>query len=167
MCYYTSIIRKGNTKIDWGEQISDALCAQLKEVKTTLKFYMTSYLVNAAASMRQYPSLSTKSDKRLVHVWNYYDQLTIKNQGSHFRRVNDAFFFVWKCMFDKDLQKKRLSEATYNRVSHFGCVFLQFPTFTYIRIGCFTSEPFILSRYPSDKIVLMELRRQLIHVHEK
>lgn len=55
----------------------------------------------------------------------------------------------------------------YNRVSHFGCVFLQFPTFTYIRIGCFTIEPFILPRYPSDKIVLMDLCRQFIHVHEK
>lgn len=132
MCYYMNIIRKGDAKIDWGEQISDALCAQLKEVKVTLKLYMTSYLLYAAASMKQYPGLSTKGDRRLVPVREYYDQLTIKNQGSHFRRVNDAFFDVWKCMFDKILQKKRLSEVAYNRVSHFRCVFLQFPTFTYI-----------------------------------
>lgn len=167
MCYYMKIIRKGAARIDWGEHISDALCAHLKEVKVTLKFYMISYLVYEAASMRQYPGLSTKGDRRLVPVWEYYDQLTIKNQGSLYRRVNDAFFAVWKCMFDKGLQKRRISDAAYNRVSHFGCVFLQFPTFTYIRIGCFSGEPFILPRFPSDKIVLMELCRQLISVHEK
>lgn len=94
MCYYMKIIRKGVARIDWGEQISDALCAQLKEVKVTLKFYMNSYLVYAVASMRQYPSLSTKGDRRLVPVREYCDQLTIKNQGSHYRRVNDAFFAV-------------------------------------------------------------------------
>lgn len=128
---------------------------------------MTSYLVYAAASMRQYLGLSTKGERRLVPVWEYYDQLMIKNQGNHFRRVNDSFFAMWKCMFDKSLQKERLSKAAYNRVPHFGCVFLQFPTFTYIRIGCFSGEPFILPRYPFDKIVLMDLSRQLIYVHEK
>lgn len=50
--YYMNIIRKGAARIDWGEQINDVLCAQLKEVKVTLKFYMTSYLVYAATSMR-------------------------------------------------------------------------------------------------------------------
>lgn len=117
--------------------------------------------------MRQYPGSSTKGDRRIVPVWEYYDQLTIKNQGNHYRRVNDAFFDVWKCIFDKGLYKRRISEAAYSRVSQFGCVFLQFPTFTYIWIGCFSGEPFILPRFPSDKIILIESCRQLISVHEK
>lgn len=103
MTYNINIIRKGATRIDWGEQISDVLCAQLKEVKVTLKFYMTSYLVYVAASMKQYLGLSIKGDRRVVPVWEYYDQLTIKNQGNHYRRVIDAFFAVWKCIFDKGL----------------------------------------------------------------
>lgn len=70
-------------------------------------------------------------------------------------------------MFDKGLEKRRLLEATYNIVSFFGCVFLQFPTFTYIRMGFFTGEPFMMPRYPLDKMVLMELSQQLIHVHER
>lgn len=98
-----NIIKKGAARIDWDEQISDALFSQLKEVKVTLKLYMTSYMVYATASMRQYPGLSTKGDRRLVPVWNYYDQLTIHNQENHFRRVNDDFFVVGKCMFNKDL----------------------------------------------------------------
>lgn len=52
MCDYMKIIRKGTTKIDWGEKIDDALCIRLKEVKTSLKLYMTSYLVYVATSMR-------------------------------------------------------------------------------------------------------------------
>lgn len=129
---------------------------------------MTSYLVYAIASMRQYPGFSTKDDRRLVPVWDNYYQLIIDNQRSHFRRVNDVAFVVWKCMFDKGLKKKKLLEAAYNyKVSFFGCVFLQFSNFTYICIGCFTGEPFMLPRYPSDKIILMELCRQLIHVHER
>lgn len=89
-----NIIRKGNDKIYQGEQISDVICDQLKEIRTTLKFYMTSYLVCATASMRQFPGLSTKGDRRQTLVWDYYSQLTIINWRSHFCRVNDAFFAV-------------------------------------------------------------------------
>lgn len=56
---YIHVIRKNKEK-----QISDALCDQLIKVLTTLKFYMTSYLVYVAPSMRHFPSLSTKGDRR-------------------------------------------------------------------------------------------------------
>lgn len=104
--WYMNIIRKGNDMIDWGEQISDAICEQLKEVRTNLKFYMTFYLVYAVASMRKFPRLSTKGDRRQTPVWDYYSKLTIANWGSHCRRVNDVLFVIWKCLFDKELQKK-------------------------------------------------------------
>lgn len=68
MCWYMNIIRKGNDRIDWGEQISDAIFNQLKEARTTLKFYVTSYLVYVVASMRQFPGLSTKGDRRQTLV---------------------------------------------------------------------------------------------------
>lgn len=42
-----------------------------------------------------------------------------------------------------------------------------FPTFTYIWVGCFIGEPFMLPKYPSDKIIVMELCRQLVYVHER
>lgn len=103
-----NIIRKGVAKIDCSEQISDVLCAQLKEVKITLKFYMTAYLVYATTSMKQYPGLSTKGDKRLVPVWEYYDQLTIKNQGNHFRRVNElSLLYVSVCLIKACRRKSR------------------------------------------------------------
>ncbi|XP_059064729.1 uncharacterized protein LOC131856815 [Cryptomeria japonica] len=60
--------KKRAPKIDWGDQIGDALYAQLKEVKITQKFYMTSYLVYEAASIRQYPGLSTKGDMSLDDI---------------------------------------------------------------------------------------------------
>lgn len=70
-------------------------------------------------------------------------------------------------MFDKDLQKKRLSNVSYNKVCEYECVFLQFPTFTYIWVGYFTGEPFMLPIYPSHKIVVMELCRQLVYLNER
>lgn len=34
-------------------------------------------------------------------------------------------------------------------------------------MGFFTGEPFMLPRYPLDKIVVMELCRQLVYAHER
>lgn len=60
-------------------------------------------------------------------------------------------------MFDKDLHKKRALDEAWNVVNQYGCTFLQFPTFAYLRIRCFDGEPFMLPRYPSDIIIFMEM----------
>lgn len=52
-------------------------------------------------------------------------------------------------------------------VNQYECMLIQFPTLTFLRIGCYDDQPFMLPKYPSDKIALMELARQMMTVHEK
>lgn len=164
MYQFIMLVRQSQ-HICWGEIISDALCEQLAVVPTTFTFYMNSYLVYIAASLRHFPGLSTKGDRMLVPVWEYYDQLPLRSSRSHFRRVRDAFFGHYLCQFDKNLKNKRVSDEAWEKVKEYGCLFLQFPTFTYMRVGCYGRQPYMLPWYPTYKIILMELGRQIMVVH--
>lgn len=68
MYEYIRIIRRQKVHIDWGKQISDEIHEQLINAPSTLKFYMTSYLVYAVAVMRQFSGLSTKGNRMMVPV---------------------------------------------------------------------------------------------------
>ena len=57
---------------------------------------------------------------------------------------------------------RRLSSEE-GKVKKYGSWFIQFPQFTYIRVAGSTVCPKRLPRYPPDKVVLMELARQLEH----
>ena len=150
--------------IFWGELISTALCQQICNVGTSVPFYMNSYLVYIAAAIGSFSGLSTKGDRLQVPVWEYYDQITLANSKYHYRRVQDAFFGHYRCLFDKQLCIKRVSDAAWEKVNQYGCIFLQFTTFTYLRVGYFKGEPYTLPRYATDRIILMELARQLMDV---
>lgn len=104
-------------------------------------FHMNSYLVYIAAFMGSFSRLSTKGDQLQVPIWNYYDQITLTQSKYHYRRVQDAFFRHFKCQFDK-LVIRRVSDEAWNRVNQFGCIFLQFPTFTYLTVGYFKGAPY-------------------------
>lgn len=65
------------------------------------------------------------------------------------------------------LSKIRVSDVAYKVVSKVSCIFLQFLTFTYMRVGCYTGCPYMFPRYPSDKWILMELCRQLISIQKE
>ncbi|XP_057816359.2 uncharacterized protein LOC131029738 [Cryptomeria japonica] len=54
----------------------------------------------------------------------------------------------------------RLSEQATILVQRYGAWFIQFPRFSYIWIAGFDGAPLQLPRYPTDKIVLMEVARQ-------
>lgn len=110
MYKYISIIVQSKKKIFWGEMISDMLCEQLSQVVNTFTFYMNSYLVYIAASLGSFSGLSTKGDRSLVLVWEYFPQLVLKASRSHYRRVQDAFYGHFMCLFDKSLLNKRVSD---------------------------------------------------------
>lgn len=166
MYEYIGIIRRQKVHIDLGKQISDEI-HELINVPTTLKFYMTSYLVYAAVAMRQFPGLSTKGSRHTVPVYKFFYQLELKESLHHFTRVTDAFFVPQLFSFDPTLEKKRVSDEAYKVVSKVGCILLQFPTFTYLKVGCYTGCAYMFPKYPSDKWILMELCRQLISFHKE
>lgn len=118
---------------------------------------MTSYLLYVATAMRNFLYLSIEGDKRYVPIWKYYPQLKLKQSQYHFKRINGAFFGHFFYFLDKSLENKRVLDQTWEMVDKCGCMFLQFPTSTYLTVGCFDDQPFMLPIYPSEKIVLMEL----------
>lgn len=110
MYQYTHVIKQNKEKILWGKQISDAICEQLSKVLTTLKFYMTSYLLYVAASMRHFPCLSILGNRNQVVMHKYYSQLTLKNSHNYFWRVNDVFFRYYMVMPNKNFYNRRVSD---------------------------------------------------------
>lgn len=52
-------------------------------------------------------------------------------------------------------------------ISIYGIFFIQFPRFTYLRVGGFEGEPFKLPRYTFDSYVLIEVRKQLAYIDKK
>lgn len=56
---------------------------------------------------------------------------------------------------------KRLSQEAKELVKRYGSWFIWFPKFTYIRVQGFSSSPYRLPRFPIDKMILLEVTRQL------
>lgn len=60
--------------------------------------------------------------------------------------------------------EKEVFEAAWKKVNEYRYLFLKIPTFTYMRVGCFNDHPYMLPWYPTDRIILIELARQLMAV---
>jgi len=65
------------------------------------------------------------------------------------------------------LEQRRVSDDALTVVNGLGCLFIQFSTFTYLRVGYYHGYPYMLPKFPSDKIVLIELCWKMIIVHNK
>lgn len=137
----------------WAELVSDSIGEQLVNVLSTGVFNMNSYMVYIAVALGTFSGLSTKHDRSIVHVWEYNEQLPLKQSQIHLRRVQDAFFGHFMCLYDKERPNKWVFDEAWNKVNEYGCMFVQFPNFTYLLVGCFKGEPYTLPRYPSDRII--------------
>ncbi|KAH9305342.1 hypothetical protein KI387_009746, partial [Taxus chinensis] len=67
---------------------------------------------------------------------------------------------------DGDLKANRVSKEAWEAVSRIGSIFIRFADFTYLRVTRFSGEPLKLPRYPNDRLVIMELSRQLVEMHD-
>ena len=110
-CTSTSLSLSFKPKEDLlGEKISDMTLEQLSQLFCSGTFYMNSYLVYIAIALGPISHLSTKDDCMTMPVWMYYNQLTLRSNHMHYRRVQDAFFVHYMCLFNKELPKKRVSD---------------------------------------------------------
>ena len=66
------------------------------------------------------------------------------------------------CRELQGFSERRFSEEAMVAISQFGSFFIQFSSFSYLRIAAFDGLPLKLPRYPSDMIMLIELVRQAI-----
>ena len=80
---------------------------------------MIYYMVYISTALGCLLGLSTKGDRSFVHIWEYYDQLPLKQNWIHYRRVRDAFFGHYMCLFDKELPNKRVSNEVWNKVNEY------------------------------------------------
>ena len=78
----------------------------------------------------------------------------------NFRIVNDAFIFTNIRFLEGDYAKRMFVEAT-TRAKELGGIFLQFKTFTYIRVAKLEVKEKKLPRYPLDHLILLEIERQI------
>ena len=61
--------------------------------------------------------------------------------------------------------ERRFSPKAMAIISQFGSYFIQFSSFSYLRLVAFDGFPLKLPRYPDDMIVLVEIVRQAIKVN--
>ena len=99
------------------------------------------------------------SGQCLVH--ECYPQLHLHNTKDY-KMFYDAFAMKTVRIL-QGTPARRLSTEAEVKVKKYGSWFIQFPQFTYIRVAGSTVCPKRLPRYPPNKIVLMELARQLEH----
>ncbi|KAH9296670.1 hypothetical protein KI387_044250 [Taxus chinensis] len=152
-------INKADSIINWSEIISDNIGEQLRNVKRTFSFKMTSYLVYAAASQGIFSKLDRCGVLSKDPIFECYPQLTVPACKKDFKVVNDGFFYEFICRLDRDLKANRVSKEAWEVVSRIGSLFIQFADFTYLRVTGFSGEPVKLPRYPNDRLITMELSR--------
>lgn len=61
--------------------------------------------------------------------------------------------------------ERRFSPKAMAIISQFGCYFIQFSYFSYLRLATFYGFPLKLPKYPDDLIMLMEIVRQALQVN--
>lgn len=126
---------------------------------------MGSYLFYLIARLYESPGLRALGEigngpgQYLVH--ECYPQLHLHN-NKDYKMFCDAFAMKTVRVL-QGTPAKRLSSEAEARIKKFGSWFIQFPQFTYIRVAGSTVCPKRLPRYPPDKVVLLELARQLEH----
>ena len=98
-------------------------------------------------------------------IYQYYSDLQENTSCKEFKKVNDVF--LGKLVFElQGRENDRMSEEAKQVVQIYGCYYIQFPRFTYIKVGGFPGEPLKLPRYCSDSVVLSEMCRQFVSVVE-
>lgn len=114
-----------------------------------------------ASEQPNYPRLTKKGSLQDANAWVYfvYSQLVkkqLRDDSPKYRIVNDVFIYII-IQFTKGEYAKRLSVEATTRVKEIRGIFLQFRTFTYIRVSGSLACPKKLPRYPSDRLILLEI----------
>ncbi|KAH9305866.1 hypothetical protein KI387_010270 [Taxus chinensis] len=106
-------INKVDSIINWSEIISNNIGEQLRNVKRTFSFKMTSYLVYAAASQGVFSKLDRCGVLSKDPIFECYPQLTAPACEKDFKVINDDFFYDFICRLDKDLKANRVSKEAW------------------------------------------------------
>ena len=87
-------------------------------------------------------------------------------QSNEYRIVNDAFIFAVIQFIEGDYAK-RLSDEAIAQIIVLKAYYIQFKTFMYLKVASASINPKKLLRYPSDKLVLLEIARQIESTYKR
>lgn len=122
-----------------------------------------------AARFDQFTGLQTEGtlgeEKGHNSVWEYYTHLPLKESRLHYKRINDTFLFPIVIRLTSDTWFRLRKEAM-ELVKKWGCWFIQNYRSTYLRVSGFTRELFLLPRYYTYRIFLLEYARQMVHLQK-
>ncbi|KAH9303626.1 hypothetical protein KI387_008030, partial [Taxus chinensis] len=99
-------------------------------------------------------------------IFECYPQLIVHACEKDFKVVNNEFFYDFIYRLDKDLKANRVSKGAWGVVSKVGSLIIQFANKTYLKVTGFSGEPAKLPRYPNDRLITIELSRQLVELHD-
>lgn len=149
--------------------ISDALTNQLSTIGASKKFYLNSYLVymllkgkNRSSALREITLIA----KGNVSIWRCYPKWRIERWNDFVIR-NDGWEFVIYKELKGDVTVPRISNSAQQALKRHGDFFVHHQHYSYIRIYGSNIEPYQLPRYVSNRLMLMEMMRQLTHLHER
>ena len=83
---------------------------------------------------------------RKPRVYECFPQVELIESERNFCRVNDAFLYCIIRKLENDVRKKISTEA-YNEIIKFGNWYIQFQTFSYLRVSGYHGIPLKLQRY--------------------
>lgn len=159
MVHFIETIKTMKIPIDWALILSENLDEQLVEIKNNHKFYMTSYLLYLlVVRAMDYPRLFKKGIMQDANACPYivYPQLMKKKVPKNIKEymiVNDAFI-IW---FIKGDYEKIMSNDVVTKILEFDTYYIQFRTFTYLRVVGMTVNSKKLPRYLGDRLILLEI----------
>ena len=119
---------------------------------------MLSYLVYLVAYQGQFRGLNTEGSLSIQHIYNYYPQLEFTKLLHHYKSVKEAFLMYTVRDLDNELHVC-ISSVARAAMAEWADWFIQFPTFTYLRVYGYSGAPLMLPRYPSDEVIFMEFLR--------
>lgn len=102
-----------------------------------------------------------------VYVWRCYPKWRIERRWNDFMMRNDGWEFEIYKDFKGEITVPRISNSAQEALKRHGDFFVHRQHYSYIRIYGSDIEPYQLSRYVSNRLMLMEMMQQLTHLHEK
>lgn len=128
-------------QIDWAQIICDELASWLNSAKAFEQFYMSSYLIYALATNHLWPGLPNIEDyDENTRVYEFYTHLQLQRSFKDYVKVNDALT-MRLCRESQGCPERRFSPEAISAIGQFRCPFIQFLTFSYLRIGAFDGFP--------------------------
>ena len=155
MYFFIQKIVEGDKFIDWADLIAKKLHRSLVTVNNFGSFFISSFLIYVLVESKEWEGLPHFPWMDEIPIYQYNNDLQEVELFKEFRRVNDVF--LGKLVIE--LQGHDNNRISMEAIQVYVYFYIQFPKFTYLRMGGFSSEPLKLPCYCLDFIVLFEMCR--------